>query len=114
MTELSFSAQAVKDAVLATYSPDLPPNSIWALEQRGVAAALRAAVNQMVFDDEVLSEVYLAGYYTEKNRQGPNCQAAGLRLVLTRCGKDLLLAIADELEGVTYGTYRCDLEDKPQ
>jgi hypothetical protein len=52
----------------------------------------------MVFDDEVLSEVYLAGYYTEKNRQGPNCQAAGLRLVLTRCGKDLLCSIADELE----------------
>ena len=22
--------------------------------------------------------------------------------------------IADELEGVTYGTYRCNLEDKPQ
>jgi hypothetical protein len=25
-----------------------------------------------------------------------------------------LLAIADELEGVKYGTYRCNLEDKPQ
>ena len=23
-----------------------------------------------------------------------------------------LLALADELEGVTYGTYRCDLKDK--
>ena len=23
-----------------------------------------------------------------------------------------LLSIADELEGVTYGTYRCNLEDK--
>ena len=25
-----------------------------------------------------------------------------------------LYAIADELEGVKYGTYRCNLEDKPQ
>jgi hypothetical protein len=25
-----------------------------------------------------------------------------------------LLAIADELEGVTYGTYRSDLTDQPQ
>jgi hypothetical protein len=28
--------------------------------------------------------------------------------------RDELLAIADELEGIKYGTYRCDLEDKPQ
>ena len=25
-----------------------------------------------------------------------------------------ILAIADELEGIKYGTYRCNLEDKPQ
>lgn len=48
---LSPVAQAVKDAVLATYSPDLPPNSIWALEQRGVAAALVAAADQVVPPD---------------------------------------------------------------
>ena len=48
MTNLSLSAQTVKDAVLATYSPDLPPNSIWALEQAGIAAALRAAADQVV------------------------------------------------------------------
>ena len=47
MTNLSLSAQTVKDAVLATYSPDLPPNSIWALEQAGIAAALRAAADQL-------------------------------------------------------------------
>ena len=28
--------------------------------------------------------------------------------------KNRLLAIADELEDVKYGTYRCNLEDKPQ
>ena len=48
MTNLSLSAQTVKDAVLATYSPDLPPNLIWALEQAGIAAALRAAADQVV------------------------------------------------------------------
>jgi hypothetical protein len=48
MTELSPAAQAVKDAVIATYANNLPPKSIWALEQAGVAAALRAAADQVV------------------------------------------------------------------
>jgi hypothetical protein len=90
MTNLTTAAQAVLDAAInVAESPDA---------EAIAAAALRAAAHQMVFDDEVLSEVYLAGYYTEKNREGPNCQAAGLRLVLTRCGEDLLRSIADELE----------------
>ena len=50
MTDLSPTAQAVKDAVLATYSPDLPPNSIWALEQAGIVAALRAAADCLIDD----------------------------------------------------------------
>ena len=36
--------------------------------------------------DKELCETYLAGYYAEKNRQGPHCQAAGLRAVLQRWG----------------------------
>ena len=47
-TSLSPAAQAVKDAVIATYANNLPPESIWALEQAGVAAALRAAADQVV------------------------------------------------------------------
>jgi hypothetical protein len=116
MTNLSPAAQAVLKAVTQRqYScdPSDVPEATGRIRYEA-AAALRAAAHQMVFDDEVLSEVYLAGYYTEKNRQGPNCQAAGLRLVLTRCGKDLLRSIADELEDVKYGTYRCNLGDKPQ
>ena len=76
MTNLSLAAQTVKDAVLATYSPNLPPNSIWALEQAGIAAAFRAA----------------ADYLTDAT------------------SSHTLYAIADELEGMTYGTYRCELE----
>jgi hypothetical protein len=52
------------------------------------AAALRAAAYQVEPDDGIPTEV---------------------QRVL-----DKLLAIADELEGVKYGTYRCNLEDKPQ
>ena len=43
--------------------------------------------------------------------------AAALRAAADQVGWDWepcsqLLSIADELEGVTYGTYRCNLEDK--
>ena len=78
MTNLSLSAQTVKDAVLATYSPDLPPNSIWALEQAGIAAALRAAANQ------VLPEGYTEAY---------DCC-----LVIMQEIRHQLLAIAAEME----------------
>ena len=49
MTYLSSTARIVKEAVLATYSPDLPPKSIWALEQAGVAAALRTAAEELQY-----------------------------------------------------------------
>ena len=47
---------------------------------------------------------------------------AGMAAALRAAGDTLsysisahtLYAIADELEGVKYGTYRCNLEDKPQ
>lgn len=99
MTNLSLSAQTVKDAVLATYSPDLPPNSIWALEQAGIAAALRAAANQVLPDlprptDDGTRQAAADIDYWE------DCQQH----------KTNFLVIADELEGITYGTYRCNLE----
>ena len=65
----------------------------------GMAAALRAAVGPVVPMDKELRETYLDGYYAEENRQGPNCQIAGLRAVLAKWGKAPLLNIADELEG---------------
>ena len=57
MTNLSPAAQAVKDAVLATYSPDLPPKSIWALEQAGIAAALRALAVRINGADAIRQDV---------------------------------------------------------
>ena len=103
MSNLSPAAQAVWDA----FDQD-------AQEREAVAAALRAAVGQAVPMDKELRETYLAGYYAGENRQGFDCQIAGLRAVLAKWGKAPLLNIADELEDVKYGTYRCNLEDKPQ
>ena len=48
MTDLSPAAQAVRDAVLATYADNIPKDdNLWALERASTAAALRAAANQM-------------------------------------------------------------------
>jgi hypothetical protein len=110
MTNLSPAAQAVLDA----YCTEADRLDREVSHEEMLAAALRAAVGPVVPMDKELSETYLAGYYAEDNRQGPNCQIAGLRAVLAKWGKAPLLNIADELEGVKYGTYRCDLEDKPQ
>ena len=92
MTKLSPATQAVLDA-----AQKYEINSECYLRQIA-AAALRAAADQLTPGDKELSETYLAGYYAEKNRQGPACQAAGLRAVLAKWGKDPLLAIVDELE----------------
>jgi hypothetical protein len=94
MTNLSPAAQAVLDAV------DQVPRVLNCTQDHPLfaAAALRAAADQVVPGDKELSETYLAGYYADKNRQGPACQAAGLRAVLAKWGKDPLLAIADELD----------------
>ena len=67
-------------------------------DMKALAAALRTAVGQAVPMDKELRETYLAGYYAEKNRQGFDCQIAGLRAVLAKWGKAPLLNIADELE----------------
>ena len=56
MTDLSPAAQAVYDAVLATYHESVPrDDSLWALERASTVAALRAAV------EEVLPEEPLYG-----------------------------------------------------
>ena len=50
MTEpLSPAAQAVRDAVLATYADNIPKNdSLWNLERASTVAALQAAADQVV------------------------------------------------------------------
>ena len=47
MTNLSPAAQAVRDAVLATYADNIPKDdNLWALDRASVVAALRAAAKQ--------------------------------------------------------------------
>jgi hypothetical protein len=47
--QLSPAAQAVRDAVLATYADTIPKDdSLWALERASTVAALRAAADQVV------------------------------------------------------------------
>jgi hypothetical protein len=50
MADLSPAAQAVKDAVLALYSDEKVHKFGWQLDAPTVAAALRAAANQVVPD----------------------------------------------------------------
>lgn len=48
-TPLSPAAQAVRDAVLATYADSIPKDdNLWALERVSTVAALRAAADQVV------------------------------------------------------------------
>jgi len=49
---LSPAAQAVRDAVLATYADNIPKDdNLWALERASVVAALRAAADLVAPDD---------------------------------------------------------------
>ena len=83
-TILSPSAQLIWDAFCG--APICAENKL--------AAALRAAADQVVPSDAVEPRNYLP--------MAIECQRI----------REELLAIADELEGVTYGTYRCSLEGK--
>ena len=82
MTDLSPAAQAVAWAY--DNAPERPTGNH---RYHWIAAALRAAADQVAPETTGFS-------YTKQD-----IRAA-------------LLAIADELEGITYGTYRCNLEDK--
>jgi hypothetical protein len=82
---LSPAAQAVLDAT------DYPED--WATRIR-VAAALKAAADQVV-PEEPLYGGDQRWMFERDARQA---------------SRRKLLTITDELEGVTYGTYRCELE----
>ena len=83
MTNLSSAAQAV---LAAYHQKAIDYIESWGSfsHKCGMAAALRAVVKHCVPDDSEGHWVYI-----------PH-----------------VLAIADELEGVKYGTYRCDLKEK--
>ena len=63
-----------------------------------LAAALRAAADQVVPEP--------SDHLPEQNCRWYILGASAYR--------HNLRAIADELDGIKYGTYRCNLEDKPQ
>ena len=85
MTKLSPAAQAVLDAAInVAESPDA----------EAIAAAVLRALAFNVYSDEIVT-----------------CGGSSYALVIEQ---DDILAIADELEGVKYGTYRSDLTDRSQ
>jgi hypothetical protein len=81
---LSPAAQAVRDAVLATYADNIPKNdSLWNLERASTVAALRAAADQVV--PPTLEEEFY-----DRNHALPLQKMVEIRQKLN--------AIADELE----------------
>jgi hypothetical protein len=92
MTDLSPAAQAVFWAFNSKF--DWIEDGIPGPQFNAIAAAIRAAADQVVPSDAVEPRNYLP--------MAIECQRI----------REEILAIADELEGVTYGTYRCSLEGK--
>lgn len=80
---LSPTAQAVRDAVLATYADNIPKDdNLWALDRASVVAALRAAADQVV--DQVVPKFW----HEDNDIYGETMQDV----------RQNLLAIAAELE----------------
>ena len=79
MSELSPQAQKVLDAWADEWN-----KGSFCHDQRSIAAALRAAADQVV----------------------PSAPEIDQKLMVIRYR---LYSIADELEGIKYGTYRCEL-----
>jgi len=92
MTNLSTAAEAI----LTAYENS--PFEYDTGDFTACAAVLRAAASQ--FDRPKRSDAH--ALWNEGFLHAQNV-----------CRADLL-NIADELEGIKYGTYRCNLEDKPQ
>ena len=92
MTELSPAAQTVANAV------DYYGGTHWLTPREVAAIALRAAADQVVPEN--------ANAVGDEHDDARHDQWMRIRYKI--------LAIADELEGIKYGTYRCNLEDKPQ
>ena len=90
MTNLSSAAQAV----LSAWGNVIRADNYEGRVEVPIAAVLRAAADEvapMGYED-----IWTDGRILQYEKQDPV--------------RDKLLAISDELEGVKYGTYRCDLE----
>jgi hypothetical protein len=89
MTDLSPAARATYDA-FNRVGFSLEPS--FETDRKALSAAIRAVADQVVPSDAMEPRNYIP--------IAIECQRIRAEL----------LAIADELEGITYGTYRCDLE----
>jgi hypothetical protein len=94
MVDLSPAAQAVMDAWGNVIRADNYEGRV----EVPIAAALRAAADQVV-PEEPLNGGDQRWMFERDARQA---------------SRRKLLTIADELEGVTYGTYRCELKANAQ
>jgi len=92
---LSPAAQAVKDAAQELYADRMARKMAWPLDLPVVAAALRAVADQVV---------------PTLDRPDPSNEFEYGQWLAKHTTRSYLLAIAAELEGITYGTYRCNLE----
>ena len=90
MTNLSPAAQAVKDAAQELYADRMARKMAWPLDLPVVAAALRAAADQVVPPLDIKPQEDL-GSRREAMEWGMNSQ--------TQLTRHQLLAIAAELEG---------------
>ena len=95
MSDLSFVAQVVLDAFTEDNSLHDWKHNHYNTE--ALAAALRAAVDQVV--PPALEEEF-----NDRNQALPLTSMVQIR--------QKFLVIADELDGVKYGTYRCNLKGK--
>lgn len=94
---MTFSSAAQAVASAYDNAPERPTGNH---RYHWIAAALHAAADQVISpvsppceDFDEYAQGFLSAHIQYRNE---------------------FLAIADELEGVKYGTYRCNLEDKPQ
>ena len=96
MSDLSHTALKVLDA-FENASDGEYVEGVWVVNERNMlAAALRAAVDQ-VMPEEPLYGGDQRWMFERDARQE---------------ARKKLFVIADELEGVKYGTYRCNLKEK--
>ena len=74
MSELSPAAQAVRDAVLATYADNIAKDdNLWALERASTVAALRAAADQAAPERQLEDIAYIHESYVDGMRDALAC-----------------------------------------
>ena len=97
MTNLSPSAQAVKDAAQELYADRMARKMAWPLDLPVVAAALRAAADQVVPDDITWASP------KEQTRHYPSAQQKAGEQGMASVVRRRLLLIAAELEATVHG-----------